>query len=70
MATIDWVFSDPLMVIVCTVILTLIGILTLYVICCYYAMKGKLDLVYDEETGEPLNSIKFTNCCCFGGKSK
>ena len=33
----------------------------LYMYCCIVSMRGDLDLIRDEETGQPLNHVFFMN---------
>lgn len=66
MQSLEWVFGDTifLYVTIAAVSVAIVLMLSLYLFCCYYAMKGKLDLVYDEETGEPMNSLKISQLTC------
>ena len=53
-----------------TLILALIVIVLIiifgfiYVAFLCYALHGKLDFVYDQESGQPLNVIQIQGCCC------
>ena len=55
--------------VIALIIITLI-ISAIYLFCLYSSLKGKLDFVYDQETGEPLNVIEFRGCCCCKKKKK
>ena len=54
--------SNPLLIVGLFVLLLIIIIVT-YVACLCSSLKGKLDFVYDQETGEPINSIYLKGCC-------
>ena len=43
------------------IILMLVGILILYVSCLICSLRGDFDLQVDEETGRPMNKIRFVN---------
>jgi len=49
------------------ILIVLLGIVifgSLYVTVLCYALRGKLDFVYDQESGQPLNVIQIKGCCC------
>ena len=54
--------SNPLLLVGLFVLLLIIIVVT-YVACLCSSLKGKLDFVYDQETGQPINSIYFKGCC-------
>lgn len=54
--------SNSLLIVGLFVLLLIIIIVT-YVACLCSSLKGKLDFVYDQETGEPINLIYLKGCC-------
>ena len=59
--------SNPLLIAGLFVLLLIIIIVT-YVACLCSSLKGKLDFVYDQETGQPLNAVHIKGCCCCGSR--
>ena len=54
--------NNPLLLVVLFLLLLVILAVT-YVACLCSSLKGRLDFVYDQESGQPINSIYFKGCC-------
>ena len=53
---------DQAVILVILASISAILLLIIYACCCLMSMKGKFDLFYNKETGQPANTLHFENC--------
>lgn len=53
--------SDPNFSLIIIIALLLFGVAAMYMMCCYCAMRGELDLDLHPESHRPYNKIFFRN---------